>query len=105
MNNEMLRLNINLEKLEKEHFFKGAKGTYVDLTLIPSRDSQYGDSHFIVQDVGKEKRLAGIKGPIVGNAKPVGGPQQPAGQTTPPASKIAPEDVPGALPADDDVPF
>ena len=99
----MLRLNINLEKLDKQYFFKGAKGTYADLTLIPSRESKYGDSHFIVQDVGKENRDKGIKGPIVGNAKLVvsaGQQQQP-----PTRGKIDPADVPPPLPAQDDVPF
>ena len=104
MQNEMIRLNINLEKLDKQFFFKGAKGTYADLTLIPSRDSKYGDSHFIVQDVGKENRANGIKGPIVGNAKPIQSNNREPHPDTP-RGKIDPADVPPPLPADDDVPF
>jgi hypothetical protein len=33
---------------------------------------QYGYDGFIVQDVGKERREAGIKGPIIGNWKHIG---------------------------------
>jgi hypothetical protein len=102
MQNEMIRLKIDLTKLEKQYFFTGLKGTYVDLTMIPSRDSKYGDSHFLVQDVGQEARLQGIKGPIVGNAKPINtGQREPHPDTPQRQSKIDVADIPGGLPVDD----
>jgi hypothetical protein len=59
----MQRLKIDVTKIEKALLFTGAKGTYMDLTLMDNRDGtdQYGNDGFIVQDVGKEKREAGIK--------------------------------------------
>jgi len=65
----MQKLKIDVTKIDKTHLFKGAKGTYLDLTLIENKDGldQYGNDGFIVQDIGKEAREAGEKGPIIGN--------------------------------------
>jgi len=70
----MQRLKIDVTKIDKALLFTGAKGTYMDLTLMDNRDGtdQYGNDGFIVQDVGKEKRETGIKGPIIGNWKYIG---------------------------------
>jgi len=68
------------------HFFTGAKGTYMDLTLMDNRDGtdQYGYDGFITLDVGKKNREAGMKGPIIGNWKHLG--QRAASQPTPAAT-------------------
>lgn len=65
----MITLSVDVTKLDKTAFYKGKKGTYVNLTLIDTPDSEYGHSHMVVQDLGKERREAGEKGPILGNAK------------------------------------
>jgi len=61
----------------------GAKGTYLDLALFENKDGkgEYGDDGFIVQEVTKEKREAGVKGPIIGNWRHVetGGSRTPGG--------------------------
>jgi hypothetical protein len=69
----MQRLKIDVTKIDKTAMFKGAKGTYLDLTLIENKDGrdQYDNDGFIAQDIGKERREAGEKGPIVGNWKHV----------------------------------
>ena len=74
----MQRLKIDVKKIDKTLLFVGEKGLYMDLTLMDNRDGpdQYSNDGFIVQDVGKEKREAGIKGPIIGNWKYIG--QRPA---------------------------
>jgi len=98
----MQRLKIDVKKIAKEHLFVGAKGTYMDVTLMDNRDGtdEYGNDGFIIQDVGKEKREAGIKGPIIGSWRHVG--QRPATQNAaPPPSRTATAD---AL-DDDDIPF
>jgi hypothetical protein len=41
---------------------------------------QYGNNGFVVQDIGKERRQAGEKGPIIGNWKHVGQTTQKAPQ-------------------------
>ena len=65
----MQKLKINVNLIDKAHLFKGAKGTYLDVTLMENKDGadQYGNDGFIVQDIGKEAREAGQKGPIIGN--------------------------------------
>lgn len=75
----MIRLNIDVKKIDKSFLFTGAKGTYCDITLMDNRGGtdQYGNDGFAIQDVGKEKREAGIKGPIIGNWKNVGPARSP----------------------------
>lgn len=78
--------------IKDNHFFTGAKGTYMDLTLMDNRDGgtdQYGNDGFITLDVGKEKREAGVKGPIIGNWKHIG---QRQSAPTPPSQTAADDD-------------
>ena len=106
----MQRLKINVKLIDKSAMFEGAKGTYLDLTLMDNRDGpdQYGNDGFIVQDIGKERREAGQKGPIVGNWKHV---NAAPGRTVMPKTATAPPTPPkgGYEPdADDDqsdIPF
>lgn len=67
----MIILNIDVKKLKKQFFFEGKKGTYCELVLMENKNGEddYGNSHFVCQGVSKEDREAGVKGPIVGNAK------------------------------------
>jgi hypothetical protein len=90
----MISAKIDVTKLDKSSFFKGAKGTYCDITLI-DKPSEYGDG-FIVQDLGKERRLAGERGPIIGNWKETG--QAKPQQTAPVSSPAYDEDHDGTIP-------
>ena len=67
----MIRIKIDVSKLDKTAFFKGAKGTYADITLIENRGGpdRFGNDYMVVQDLGKDRRLAGERGPILGNGK------------------------------------
>ena len=65
----IIRAKINLSKIDKEKLFKGEKGIYLDLTLLTCKENDYGDDYMICQDLGQEARLAGKRGPIVGNGK------------------------------------
>ena len=69
----MQRLKIDVTKIDKSALYKGAKGTYLDITLLDNRDGtdQYGNDGMIVQDIGKERRDKGEKGAILGNWKHV----------------------------------
>ena len=77
-------INIDVTKLDKSAFYQGQKGTYASLTIHIHDDGpdQYGNESMVTQDLGKERRLAGEKGPILGNgkwlAKGNGGKSQPA---------------------------
>jgi len=89
----MQRLKIDVKKIDKSAMFEGAKGTYLDLTLMDNKDGtdQYGNDGFIVQDIGKERREAGQKGPIVGNWKHV---NTAPGRTVMPKTATAPPTPP-----------
>tara|TARA_R110000744_G_scaffold361181_1_gene468869 strand:- start:338 stop:631 length:294 start_codon:yes stop_codon:yes gene_type:complete len=64
-------LKIDVSKIDKARLFKGAKGVYLDCTAFIDLDEldQYGNSGMITQDVTKEEKQSGIKGPILGNSK------------------------------------
>jgi hypothetical protein len=96
----MIVAKIDVTKLDKTQFFKGTKGIYTDLVLIPNKDGtdQYGNDGFVSQGVSKETREAGKKGAIVGNYKRInnGGKGKPAPPKAKPQTNAADED---------DVPF
>lgn len=85
----MISAKLDVSKILKEHLFKGEKGTYLDITLIENRDGpdQYGNDYFVVQDLGKQARESGKRGPILGNAKNRG--QKPAPAQQPPTQAPA----------------
>jgi hypothetical protein len=95
---------LDVSKVDKTKLFEGKNGAkYLDIVLIPSPNSKYGDSHMIVQGVTQEDRKAGIKGAILGNAKIKGGGGSTERHSSPPRTS-------GAKPAsqenlDEDVPF
>jgi hypothetical protein len=62
---------LDVTKMDKARFFKGQKGTYCDCTVFIDLDEldQYGQSGMITQDVSKDEKQQGVKGPILGNAK------------------------------------
>ena len=97
----MIIAKIDVTKLDKSQFFKGQKGIYTDLMLIPNKDGgdQYGNDGFVSQGVSKEARDKGEKGKIVGNYKKIHRPEAPQAK---PAAKAK---VPHEPDQDDDVPF
>ena len=66
-----IRLKINTAKIDKQLLFRGEKGTYLDATIWmdPDVEGQYGDHGMVTQDVSREAREAGERGPIIGNVK------------------------------------
>lgn len=99
----MIIAKIDVTKIDKAHIFKGQKGTYLDLVLIPNKDGvdQYGNDGFVSQGVSKEAREKGTKGTIVGNYRKI----NRGGDTAAP-QKAKPETKPDpCLDPDDDVPF
>ena len=65
----IIRLKIDVTKIDKSRLFQGKKGTYLDATLFLSDEpGQFGDNGMITQDVSKEEREAGTRGEILGNA-------------------------------------
>jgi hypothetical protein len=70
----MITAKINCSKIDKSALFEGKNGKYCDFVLFENRDGtdQYGNDGFVTQDIGKERRLAGERGPIIGNWKNIG---------------------------------
>ena len=86
----ILKLKIDVTKIDKTTLFKGQKGVYLDATvLIKEAPDQYGNDGMIVQDVSKEAREAGQQGAILGNAKWAtgNGPDQAARKQSQPQSR------------------
>ncbi len=124
-----ISIKIDVTKLDKARFFKGAKGTYADLTTFIDLDNldQYDNNGFISQSVTKEERDQNIQTAILGNCKVFyndsqnQSPQQQAPQQRPapqhqpspnqgvPHSneygQQAPQPAPGFEDFDDDIPF
>ena len=99
------------------NIYVGQKGAYLEMAIHENRDGvdQYGNEGFASVDLGKQRREAGEKGPIVGNWKYVG--QKPGlGVTSPEYGKAetrsgkqngAPPPVDNSVDdsVDDDIPF
>lgn len=81
----IIRVKIDVTKIDKSAIHHGEKGKYIDITLLGNREGEdrYGNHYMVVQDLGQARREAGEKGPILGNAKIVG--QKPAMISSEPA--------------------
>lgn len=100
------KLKINCRKIDKKLLFEGKSGTYMDCTLHENKDGedQYGNAGFISQDVSKEAREKGERGPIIGNYKIVGV-KSNGTQAQPTAKAPASAPVAGDSPPDDSDPI
>ena len=65
---DLITAKIDVLKITKSKLYKGEKGTYLNVTLVPTPNSQHSD-YMIVEETTKEERDAGEKGVILGNAK------------------------------------
>jgi len=96
-----VNIKLDVTKLNKERFFQGKKGKYVDLTAFidTEQTGEYGDNGTVSQSTSKEERQNGTRLPICGNVKVFYKDEQES--HTPPVSQ------PGPGPEDDDmdVPF
>ena len=100
----MKTIRINVSKIDKSAIYEGKNGKYVDLVMFENRDGedQYGNLGFVTQDIGKERRLAGERGPILGNWKEIGAKSEPPAGRYESAAAVA-----AGTPSDDqsDIPF
>lgn len=97
----IVSLKIDVTKIDKARLFKGAKGTYLDCTLMLDEDpDEYENNGMITQSISKEERDADVKGAILGNSKihwkGESQPRTPAQKPAPPTNFDT---------ADDDIPF
>lgn len=63
-----ISVSVDVTKIDKA---KLAKGKYLNLTSFVDTDNQdkYGKNGFVTQELTKEERDSGVKGPILGNVK------------------------------------
>jgi hypothetical protein len=66
--NQLIKASIDVLKINKDKLFAGKKGKYLNIVLIPTPNSEYGD-WMIVEETSEDERKAGEKGTILGNAK------------------------------------
>ena len=67
-----IKISIDVTKIDKSRLYEGQKGKYLNMILIETPGGKYGD-YMAVQEVTKEERESGEKGPILGNGKNLGG--------------------------------
>ena len=100
-----LSVRIDVTKIDKSRLYKGAKGTYLDLTTFVDTAvaDQYENHGFISQSLTKEEREQKVQTPILGNVKVFytdsGSPAGSAGQ-----GSTAKEDM-TIQELEDDIPF
>ena len=99
----MIKLKIDVTKIDKTRLFKGAKGTYLDLVVYENdTPDEYGNDFSVKQDCTKEDREAGVKMPYIGNGKNMGQKKQ----APPPMRRVVKELPPQQEePEGDDIPF
>lgn len=107
----MISCSISRARIDKNLLVPSKKGPgheYLTFTLVPSKTGpdQYDNDGFISQNVSKEQKAQGIKGPIIGNWKDLD--RVFGKKTTPPKPAAKPptnSSVSELPPPDDDVPF
>lgn len=66
----VITVKIDVTKIDKSKIFVGKNGAkWVDLVLIPTKESKYGEDYLVKQSASKEEREAKAQLPILGNAK------------------------------------
>ena len=97
----MIVMSINVSRVDKSALYEGKNGKYLSLTLHENKNGtdKFGNHGFVSQDLGKERRMKGEKGPILGNYKHVGGYLPQAGGNATSADKFTDEDP------NDEIPF
>lgn len=66
---KIIRVSINLDKIDETHVVKGKKGRYLNVALVNTPQSPYGNDYMVSQDLPKEARENGERGEILGNAQ------------------------------------
>ena len=87
-----IKIKINVTKILKEYIFEGKNGKYLNLVAWPNKNGtgQYGDTHFVSQDLPKEARDEGVPAPMLGNLT------LPEGEAPPPRQQARPAPRPNA---------
>lgn len=102
----MIKIKVDVTKIDKSKIFVGAKGKYIDICIIEKREQDaYGNDFVVVQDVSKEEREKGIKGAILGNGRTIGQGPSKTRDITPKDDITSTPRKPTAGAMDEDVPW
>lgn len=97
-----LKISIDVTKIDKTALYEGKHGAkYLSLCVFANRagEDQYGNTHSVKQDLGKDRRDE--QAPFIGRGKPLGGGGQNAhNQAKSNGYQPQPQDDPN-----DDIPF
>ena len=77
---EKISLKVNVDKIDKNALYKGEKGTYLTLTIVPTPSNQWND-YLVSQYLGK-----GVDDIILGNGRDLNFNQGDSGQSKPTSS-------------------
>ena len=92
-----ISVRIDVSKIDKSKLFKGAKGTYLDVTSFIDTDEkdQYGNNGMATQSVSEDERKEGVRGEILGNTKVFYNDRNNAPKEQPPTDNaFDPQDIP-----------
>jgi len=94
------KAKIDVLKVLKQYLFQGKSGKYLDIVCFVNKDGKdkYENDGFIVQEISKEARQNGEKGPIIGNWRWME--EKPKASTSAPKAASEKQDDP-----DSDIPF
>ena len=65
----IISISIDVNKILKDYIVQGEKGRYLSLSIKDGIASDYGSDFMVFQDIGKDARMSGLKGPVVGHGK------------------------------------
>jgi len=103
----MITLSIDVTQIDKSRLKQvtrrnGEKAKFLELILIETPDSEYGD-YMVKQGLTKEEREARVEMPILGNGKNVSGKRQ--GREQPRERRHERETMESVFTEGDDIPF
>lgn len=66
-----IKIKINYSRIVQSALYDGKNGQYLDLVAWPNKNGpdQYGNTHMVCQELPREAREAGERGPILGNLR------------------------------------
>lgn len=101
---QLISASIDVSKISKDKLVKGAKGTYLNITIsINDEVDQYGNQVGIYESQSKEEREAKDKKNYLGNGKIAWSSE--GGSTTPKQSAPTPPPAAPVIEEGDELPF
>lgn len=93
MEKSVIRLSVDVTKIDKSALITGKKGTYLDLTVfVKPEPDEYGNHCSVMQSQSKEDREAEVQPNWLGNGKVMG--QKVEEKTRVKAKKEGDDDLP-----------